>query len=352
MAIVIQESKTAREVRYYAIDEARSKWKAMRESANKAFIMAFFLFWISPLFCLMAVFYFIFKVLQIWQLFFRNTYYMRQYMAIFQPQTAEKVVSIIGYRVYEDEVDGHLAIIKSGNDKSLADLQEKMERIQMNKPRWVGVDEKMAKTHIALVGKTGAGKTEFVRSAMHNIMQFGGGILFNDGKSDAGMLTEILAQAKENNRETSVRVLNFLKAEKLAESNTFNFIGNMHPMRLGGFLADLAFSNDASDGNAAHFKGRGKVLARVVIYALWLRKQLVNEPFDAMKIQSSIQFLPLCIQYIIFYGICRDLNEIIGNNAMVSNIINSDKSLIIQPTDYFDNVEKLVTKIIDTPDGK
>lgn len=352
MAILIQESKTAREVRYYAIDEARVKWKLLKDSATKMFYLAFLMFWVSPILCLVFLFLFLVKIAQIWNLFFKNTYYMRQYMALFQPQTAEKVVSIIGYRVYENEVDGHLAIIKSQNLQSLIDMQNKMERIVSNKPRWVGIDEKMAKTHIALIGKTGAGKTEFVRSTMHNIMQFGGGILFNDGKSDAAMLTQVLAQAKENNRETSVRVLNFLKAEKLAESNTFNFIANMHPMRLGGFLADLAFTNDSGDGNAAHFKGRGKVLARVVIYALWLRKQLANEPFDAMKIQASIQFLPLCIQYIIFYGVCRDLNEIISQNDAISHLLNSDKSLIIQPSDYFDNLEKLVTKIINTPDDK
>lgn len=352
MAILIQESKTAREVRYYGIDEARTKWKLKREGAKKMLYLACFFFWFSPVACLAFLVFFFIKVAEIWHLFFRNTYYMRQYMALFQPQTAEKVVSIIGYRVYENEVDGHLAIIKSGNKQSLADLQEKMEKITTNKPKWVGIDEKMAKTHIALVGKTGAGKTEFVRSTMHNIMQFGGGILFNDGKSDSEMLSQVLAQAKENNRETSVRVLNFLKAEKLAESNTFNFIANMHPMRLSGFLGDLAFSNDSGDGNASHFKGRGKVLARVVIYALWLRKQLANEPFDAIKIQNSIQFLPLCMQYIIFYGICRDLNEIIEENDNVISIINSDKSIVIQPSDYFDNLEKLSVKLINTPDDK
>lgn len=352
MAILIQETKAAREVRYYSIDEARIKWKINQDIAKKLFLAVFVAFWLSPIGCLFLLLLFIIQISKIWNLYFKNVYYMRQYMALFQPQTAEKVVSIIGYRIYESEVDGHLAIIKSGNLQGLASTQEKMEKVVSNKPRWVGIDEKMAKTHIALVGKTGAGKTEFVRSTMHNIMQFGGGILFNDGKSDAAMLTQVLAQAKENNRETSVRVLNFLKAEKLAESNTFNFIANMHPMRLGGFLADLAFTNDGNDGNAAHFKGRGKVLARIVIYALWLRKQIANEPFDAMKIQTSIQFLPLCIQYIIFYGICRDLNEIAGQNEVVNSIINSDKSLIIQPSDYFDNLEKIITKIINTPDDK
>ena len=352
MAILIQETKASREVRYYSIDEARTKWKRGKEDAKTLFIITFILFWFSPIGCLFALLLFLMHIAKIWNLFFKNIYYMRQYMALFQPQTAEKVVSIIGYRVFESEVDGHLAIIKSGNTQGLADTQAKMERVVSNKPRWVGIDEKMAKTHIALIGKTGAGKTEFVRSTMNDIMKFGGGILFNDGKSDSEMLSQVLAQAKENNRETSVRVLNFLKAEKLAESNTFNFISNMHPMRLGGFLADLAFTNDGNDGNAAHFKGRGKVLARIVIYALWLRKQLANEPFDAMKIQTSIQFLPLCIQYIIFYGICRDLNEIINENTTVSSIINSDKSIIIQPTDYFDGIEKLNAKLINMPDDK
>lgn len=83
-----------------------------------------------------------------------------------------------------------------------------------NKLRHIGIDMDLAKTHMVLVGKTGAGKTEALRSIMDDIMKIGGGIVFNDGKSDVKMLDEILAQAKSNYRETSVRVLNFLKAEK------------------------------------------------------------------------------------------------------------------------------------------
>ena len=83
MAILIQESKTAREVRYYGIDEARTKWKQKRESDKKMFIMTLIMFWISPIACLTFLFLFFVRVGEIWHLFFRNTYYMRQYMALF-----------------------------------------------------------------------------------------------------------------------------------------------------------------------------------------------------------------------------------------------------------------------------
>ena len=215
MAIQVRTNRAAREVRYYAIDEARAKFKIFRSKIIKWFIFTLITFWFSPV---LFIFCFI-KVLQnlyeFCDLFFRNPYYMRQYMALFQPQTAEKVISIIGYRVYNDEVDGHLAIIKSGNMKSLADMQEKMQKITTNKHRWVGIDDDIAKTHIALIGTTGSGKTEALRSVIDDIMRMGGGIFFNDGKADTKMIVEVMAQAKECGRETSFKVLNLLKAEAL-----------------------------------------------------------------------------------------------------------------------------------------
>lgn len=352
MAILIQDTKAAREVRYYSIDEARVKWKLLKQKAIRWFFVACFAFFISPIATLACLCMCFFAISQIWGLFFRNTYYMRQYMALFQPQTAEKVISIIGYRVYESEVDGHLAIIKSGNIQSLMDMQDKMERITTNRPRWVGLDDKTAKTHIALIGTTGAGKTECVRSTTDDLMKNGAGIFFNDGKADVKMILEVLAQAKENGRETSVRILNLIKAEKLSESNTFNFIANMHPMKLSGFLSNLAFKGDGGDGSHAHFQNRGKTLLAPTVYSLWLRKQLANEPFDLSTIQFTMQFLPFCIHFITFYCVCRDIDSIIKNNEDIMAMIEKDRSIIIGKTDYFDNIEKLKTKLIASPNEK
>lgn len=353
MAILIQDTKAAREVRYYSIDEARVKWKLLSQRARRWFIFACFAFFISPIGTMVCVCMCLFYLGQIWNLFFRNTYYMRQYMALFQPQTAEKVISIIGYRVYDNEVDGHLAIIKSGNLDSLKDIQDKMERITTNRPRWVGLDEKTAKTHIALIGTTGAGKTECVRSITDDLMKMGAGIFFNDGKADVKLILEILAQAKENGRETSVRILNLIKAEKLSESNTFNFIANMHPMKLAGFLANLAFKGgDSGDGSHAHFQNRGKTLLAPTVYSLWLRKQLANEPFDLSTIQLTMQFLPFCLHFVAFYCMCRDIDNIIKDNEDIMAMIEKDKSIIITKTDYFNNIEKLKTKLIASPNEK
>lgn len=353
MAILINQSKTAREVRYFSIDESRVKWKSLKQRAEKAFIFFVIAYFVSPIGAIAALFLFVLQIAQIWHLFFRNVAYQRQYMALFQPQTAEKVASIIGYRVYQNEVDGHLAIIKSGNQKSLGDLQEKMERIVSNRPRWVGIDQKTAKTHIALIGTTGAGKTECVRSFMNDIMRFGGGILFNDGKSDVKMITEILEQAKWNNRETSVRVLNFLKAEKLAESNTYNFLSTLHPLKLSGFLANLNFKSDSGgDGNHAHFQKRGKTLMNIVTYTLWLRKQIAGENFNPATLQKTMNFLPLCLQYIAFYCMCRDINELLRQNDEISHLLNTDKGLVINHTPYFNQIERVRTHIISNPENK
>ena len=127
----------------------------------------------------------------------------------------------------------------------------------------------------------------------------------------------------------------------------------MHPMKLAGFLANLAFKGgDSGDGSHAHFQNRGKTLLAPTVYSLWLRKQLANEPFDLSTIQLTMQFLPFCLHFVAFYCMCRDIDNIIKENEDIMAMIEKDKSIIITKTDYFNNIEKLKTKLIASPNEK
>ena len=349
-AILLQTNKINRSVRYYSLEESRMRFRKLSKAIRTRLIFALISFWVSPYFCLFFLYSIFLKFYaEFIQVFIKNEAYMRQYNVVLQPQTAKKVVSIIGYRVYDEELDGHLSIIKSGDPKALANKQKIMQH-PFNKLRYVGIDTKLAKTHIVLVGKTGAGKTECLRSIMNDIMKSGGGINFNDGKSDVKMLTEIMTQAKENYRETSVRVLNFLKSEKSAESNTFNFLNNQHPVKAVEFLSSLAFK-EGGDGNHAHFQSRGKALLLPVISSLHIKNQLLGEGLDSEKIRDNTQPINMCLIYIHFYCICRDIDNIIANNQAVVQMI-SGSSIVFSKTDYFDNIEKLLATIIQEPTKK
>lgn len=345
-AILRNDNQLQYVVRYYGIQESKHKWRIIKEKMYRWGFITFCAFFISPYLFGFAFTMYLIYLIDLFSTFFKNNATMHQYGSLLQAQTADKVVSIIGYRVYEGEVDGHLSIIKSGIDKALATKQEQM-MMNVNKNRWVGIDEKIAKTHIALIGKTGAGKTEAIRSFMDNIMHFGGGICFNDGKSDSKMLNEMMIQAKSHRRETSFRVLNFLKPDENSETNSFNFIRGMHPLKLTEFLSNLAFKGNA-DGNAAYFQGRGKSLLQPVIYSLYVRSKIAKEPYSLSYIQKSTEAYEVVLLCVLFYCVCKDIERMIRSNEKVMSVVN-DKSLTIDNTPGFEMLEKLIAKVTQSP---
>lgn len=344
-AILIQDNKINRSVRYMGLEESRNRFRKYCKSVRANFFLACIGLIFSPIASVYFILIIFIKTANLFNTFFKNEAYIRQYNAILQPQTAQKVVSVIGYRVYDEELDGHLSIIKAGNMKSLADKQKAMEHPR-NKIRLVGIDQKTAKTHICLVGKTGAGKTECIRSISEDVLLNGGGIFFNDGKSDTKMLSEFMNQAKKCGRETSVKVINFLKPEKSPETNTFNFF-KAHPTKLVEFLGSLAFK-ESNEGNTAYFQNRGKALLLPVLSALYIRNKLKNEGLDSERIRENMQISRLSITFITFYCMCRDLDTIIANNENVQKIIN-DKSIVTPETYFFNNIEKLLAVIVQEP---
>lgn len=349
-SILLQTNKINRSVRYLSLEESRMHFNRTFKSVRNYSTLALLSFWISPFFCVFFIILVLAKINNnIIKVFMKNEAYMRQYSAVLQPQTAKKVVSIIGYRVYDEELDGHLSIIKNANYQALEEKRVTMLQ-PFNKLRWVGIDSKFAKTHMVLVGTTGAGKTECLRSIMDDVMKCGGGINFNDGKSDTKMLTEIMTQAKNNYRETSVRVLNFLKSEKSAESNTFNFLSNQHPVKMVEFLSSLAFT-ESNDGNTAYFQNRGKALLLPVISSLYIKNILLDEGLDSEKIRDNMQIVNVCLIFVSFYCICRDIDEIISKNQVVVQMI-SGSGIVFTKTNIFDNIEKLLATIIQEPTRK
>ncbi len=87
------------------------------------------------------------------------------------------------------------------------------------------------RTHLLVLGGTGAGKTEAMTSLAANTLLWGSGFTYVDGKGDASLWTQIQAMARACGREDDVQVLNFLTGSADVDphgpgaarlSNTFN----------------------------------------------------------------------------------------------------------------------------------
>lgn len=287
----------------------------------------FFVF--SPLFGFFFLFYSLAIFYKdIFLSIFLNRRIFEQYYSFFSPAVDMQSLAIVGYKVEWDEVDDHLRMINTGSEdeinKKLRDKQTEM-LMEKNKDRWVGFGKTTLTTHIIINGKTGSGKTEGIRSIADASMKSGGGIGMNDGKSDESMFVEIATQAKRNNRETSLAVLNYLKGEKLAESNTLNPIAMMHPMRATEFLGSLV-DKGGSDATQQYFFNRGKVLLSAPMSALSIRKEFLSEPYDFDRLMEFRNIKALVVLQLIFYCMCRDIDSMIAGNKKLLARLNSFRS--------------------------
>lgn len=87
------------------------------------------------------------------------------------------------------------------------------------------------RTHLLVLGGTGAGKTEAMTSLAANTLLWGSGFTYVDGKGDASLWTKVQAMARACGREDDVYVLNYLTGSADVDlgipgaarlSNTFN----------------------------------------------------------------------------------------------------------------------------------
>jgi hypothetical protein len=353
MAEYIIRGDTQDNVFYYTRFKALKVFLKARQKASglvaTLLIPALFL---SPLFFII-IFLQILEVLwvDIIYEFFYDKKRFDKYQKIMQPKSASEVLTVVGYRVFEEELDEHLGLVgdrtPTGAQK-LGDKQAFMETDE-NGFRKVGFDKKLLTTHFLIPGKTGSGKTEGIRSIADDVLRLGGGFLFNDGKSDEGMLREFQNQAKRAGRETSCYVLNFLKAEKMAESNTFSPLGIMHPVKIVEFFGSL-INGGGGDGNAAYFFNRGKAMLFPVVNATYIRDKYLKEGFSIEKIFENTTVINISILYIALYCMARDINENIRRSPRLSVSLSSSTAIVTDQN--FKEIERLVDFITQNPTQK
>lgn len=324
-------------------------------SLRKNDIHTHIFFWMLPsLFISPFLFYFFFflSITYIWKEllypFFTDQRKYNKYARLMRPKTASEVLSVIGYEVYEDELDEHIGLVNDrtpDGQKKLAEKQRKMMRPE-NRYRWVGIDKKIITTHMMLPGKTGAGKTETIRSISNDALKNGGGFIQNDGKSDQKMYREFQIQAKNVNRETSCLVMNFMKSEKMSESNTFSPIHIMHPSKLIEFFGALT-GGGKGDGNAQYFFNNGKAMLFPVVNGVYLRDKYFNEGFNTDKIFENTDIFKMIFLNVALYGMCRDMNDRIKNAPNLYQKIS--KTLVVVTEPIFSEIQKVMEYVTQNP---
>lgn len=303
---------------------------------------------ISPATSLFFLFYASIYMYALFKDFFMDQRRFERYTQILQPKSSPEVLSEVGYQVFSEELESHLALIKDRSEegkKKLGQKQKSMESDE-NGYRRVGFDKDLMTTHILMPGKTGAGKTEGVRSIADDVFAFGGGSIINDGKSDETMMREFSMQAKRRGRETSGSVLNFLKPEKMSETNSFNPVGIMHPVKIVEFLGNL-IGGGSGDGNAKYFFNRGKAMLFPVVNATHTRNRLFREGFSLDRIFENTTVIGIGTLQIATYCMARDMNEIIKNNKEISALLRGVPTIVSDQN--FNEVEKLIDYVTQNP---
>ncbi len=305
---------------------------------------------------------------QMWDKYFRRKETVSYYLEEFSCIAADKgvnVVSNFGYTIdKETEWDTHSERLKDYDlpddakqedvevfAETLAKEVKKVRRSQKYREFGAGID--IMTRHMVFIGSTGSGKTETLMSWLNDILKIenSGGVVMIDGKSGTDMHAKISSLIERHNRHTSSYTLSFLKADKMATTNTYNSILSMSPHKGVAFMGSLLGNSEG--GNADYFKNRGIAMLTLPLSALRTRSEFFNEPFSLAVLQSSTSTINISILFFLFYGMVREQNDIIkdklekGNDNILNKIWRDakDKSTPInQDMEYYEKLLNYVTQ--------
>lgn len=335
--------------------EIREKFESVR-GMGKIFIYAG---WITALFSPLLFF--------VWALYLLSRYYTliylpllsneknkKLYTARFSPRGTRKQFTTIGYRIQNSDIDNHIAIFKSADTaEQLAKKEKKyLQGDDLTKQcDLFGFDKDVATRHFILIGKTGSGKTVTILSFLNDILKNGGGYIMIDGKADSVMWSTMYAMAKEHSRETSFNTVNLLKPETKPDTNTFNEIQRMHPIKAVEFLTSLIESEN-SDGNSKHFLNRGKAMLAPIFSAFKLREEFYGEGFSNKSISTAFSVPEIGVLYFLYYCMCKSINEIIQKDPKVKSYVRDGMRIKMADLQEFKEYEAIMEYVGVNPSQK
>lgn len=143
-------------------------------------------------------------------------------------------------------------------------------RKEDNAEIWAGNDD--MRTHVFVLGSTGAGKTEALTSLAFNALTWCSGFSYVDGKGDVSLWGKIFSMVRQYGREDDLFVINYMtgnadtkakRADKL--SNTYNpfAVGNAESL-----IQLLVSLMDSAGGGGDMWKGRAISFISAILPAL------------------------------------------------------------------------------------
>jgi len=152
------------------------------------------------------------------------------------------------------------------------------------------IEDKMALTHMFVVGTTGAGKTTFLINILQQILMLGAGAMAVDGKGDQTVYEAFYNTAIDCGREDDFLVINFNVPE---ESNTFN------PLLKGTAdeITDIIGNMLDTSGDNAFWSGRALTMMKALLSILIPLRDM-DLLFDPKFNKQEILTLGLLVKWI------------------------------------------------------
>lgn len=151
----------------------------------------------------------------------------------------------------------------------------------------VWLDDSSFRTHTAVFGTTGSGKTELLVGFAVNALTWSSGFVYCDGKADSALWAKICYIARRFGRDDDVLLLSYLIGRTKGNSNTLNFMaGGSADMLVNLFVGLMG----ASSGDGDMWKKRAISLVTAMITAcVYFR----DKGFMPLNVNVLRQFMSL-----------------------------------------------------------
>lgn len=291
--------------------DSHMAYERAKDRINQVLFWLPFAFLFSPL---LFVVLFVFAVYryynEIYLVFFPHKEVTAKYKSLFVPLTNRTLFSAIGYRVYPEELESHLALVNSDEKEDKKELAKKGAIMKRNMARQFGFNVDKLTRHAVFLGTTGAGKTETVMSFFIDVVKSGSGIGMVDGKSDQAMEYKIYNLCKEYYFETQFYAIILNKPELGTESNTYSpLLSYNSSMKASEFLGEFIAGGDG--GNADYFANRGKVMLGNIVMHYKNRQKYYKESFSIGDLSSAIGLVEMNNIYYLSFGVATDIEKLI-----------------------------------------
>lgn len=159
---------------------------------------------------------------------------------------------------------------------------------------WLADDD--LRKHMLILGSTGSGKSETLKSIFFNALAWSSGFFIADGKADNKLPVDVYSMVRSLGRDPDLLILNFLMAGKTPEeirtsrrrrSNTLNPFSSADPDTIIQMGANLL---PKCDGDAKNWQEKALNLWRALVTALCYLRDTQNRD---LSITDFIEYLSL-----------------------------------------------------------